>query len=300
MILRVRGDVIQIPDFVVQQIPFTSALSSSEEKDILDIDTISPRFFTLIVEYLKNGQKLSFLRSVLEREFDQENIKIYLKYLGMDDIYNKLYKYNPPNCNVITICVKGKEIDFPLSLLDRFPGIKKLVLDDSTQSTDLDGNKIIKYKDQMIFMGDMCPYFLKILIKGYHSAQYYDSIADKIKKRCDPSDVKIYFKSLEFDNAEIEKLFASHYTIKTKGELVRIPKCIIDYFPLLKAMFVDTMSNHIDNDTIPPEFLKIIIEGHQNAQLRGYIIGKIKKKFVKVEYDKYLNILGIGDVKKYL
>jgi hypothetical protein len=60
------------------------------------------------------------------------------------------------------------------------------------------------------------------------------------------------------------------------------------------------MSNHIDNDTIPPEFLKIIIEGHQNAQLRGYIIGKIKKKFVKVEYDKYLNILGIGDVKKYL
>jgi hypothetical protein len=56
---------------------------------------MSPRFLQLIVDHCKNDQKTSYLKTVLSNEFDDDVIKIYLKYLGMNIVYDEMYKPVP-------------------------------------------------------------------------------------------------------------------------------------------------------------------------------------------------------------
>ena len=52
----------------------------ANKNKIVEIDTVSPKFLKIIIEYLHNEQKISYLKLILESEFDEENIQKNLKY----------------------------------------------------------------------------------------------------------------------------------------------------------------------------------------------------------------------------
>lgn len=95
MKIKASGKLIIIPNNVVRQIPYLDALTLTSEgvkdKIIVVSETISPRFLKIIVNHIRNKQKSEFLKSLLEKEFEDEIIMEQLKYLGMKDMYNKLY-----------------------------------------------------------------------------------------------------------------------------------------------------------------------------------------------------------------
>src|SRR5438552_8395090 len=119
MILNIRGKRIEIPRYVATQIPFIDALKC-ESNEIIEVNTLSPRFLDIIIDYVRDEQKLSFLKTTLEREFDVENIQKYLKYLGMKETFDMLYENKQMSLIYCTICVncRGKLFDIPLIVID--------------------------------------------------------------------------------------------------------------------------------------------------------------------------------------
>jgi len=102
--LDVRGDLIDIPSYIVSKIDFFAALAEAKSSDdffavfteakssdVIKIDTISPKFLRYIIEYIKNQQSPSTLKTILSKEFAEEIIKENLKYLGMNNLHDRLY-----------------------------------------------------------------------------------------------------------------------------------------------------------------------------------------------------------------
>lgn len=97
--LNCRGDIIDVPKYCIKKIPLLDAIEESKFKETVTLDLISPRFLQLIVDYTKNDQKTEHLRKILTDEFDDDVIKIYLKYLGMNIVFDELYKPSIPPLN---------------------------------------------------------------------------------------------------------------------------------------------------------------------------------------------------------
>ena len=89
--LDVRGDLIDIPSYIVSKIDFFAALAEAKSSDVIKIDIISPKFLRYIIEYVKNQQSPSSLKTILLKEFAEEIIKENLKYLGMNTLHDRLY-----------------------------------------------------------------------------------------------------------------------------------------------------------------------------------------------------------------
>jgi hypothetical protein len=89
--LNVRGDLIEIPSYAISHIPFIKVLAETKSEDIIEIDVISPKFLNYIIEYIKNQQSPSFLKTILSKEFEKQTIEENLKYLAMDTLFNSFY-----------------------------------------------------------------------------------------------------------------------------------------------------------------------------------------------------------------
>jgi hypothetical protein len=89
--LNVRGDLIEIPSYAILHIPFIKILSETKSDDIIKIDAISPKFLNYILEYIKNQQQTSYLKTRLTIEFEEQTIKDNLMYLAMDKLLDKLF-----------------------------------------------------------------------------------------------------------------------------------------------------------------------------------------------------------------
>ena len=89
--LSCRDEIIDVPMYCIKKIPLLESIEESKSNEIVTLDSMSPRFLRLIVDYCKNDQKSAYLKKVLTDEFDDDIIKIYLKYLGMNIVFDELY-----------------------------------------------------------------------------------------------------------------------------------------------------------------------------------------------------------------
>src|SRR5579863_7682413 len=93
------GITIEIPISIAKQIPYIEALLSTEEatkcQTINISEEVSPKFLHLIVDFIRNKQKIDYLKTILKNEFDDEIIKRQLLYLGLNDLVDKIYDYCP-------------------------------------------------------------------------------------------------------------------------------------------------------------------------------------------------------------
>lgn len=100
MNLIIRGDQVQITEYVIEQIPFIKSLYLAMSKDrmvetdesqIIRINTLSPQIVSLIVEYFRNDTKLNVFKEMLNEQFDENCIKKHLQYLGLNELFNNMY-----------------------------------------------------------------------------------------------------------------------------------------------------------------------------------------------------------------
>ncbi len=114
MKIKSSGKLIIIPNNIARQIPYFEALiftsEGAKDKIIVVSETISPRFLKIIINHIRNKQKTEFLKSLLEREFEDETIKEQLKYLGMKDMFDKLYP-TPEHVSSINCNSRGGNFD---------------------------------------------------------------------------------------------------------------------------------------------------------------------------------------------
>ncbi len=81
-----------------------SAKLSNNSDKIIELDILSPKFFKYLIEYLKNEQRPSYFKSYLENEFEEETIKDWFAYLGMEYLMTKIYKKCPHTIKIPLIC----------------------------------------------------------------------------------------------------------------------------------------------------------------------------------------------------
>jgi len=94
MDIIVGGIIMTIPIYIVKKIPYLSILYSAKSDEMICLDR-SPKFLGIIIEFIRDQQSLDSLKTLLMKEFEDTVIKENLKYLGMDQLLNKLYDYSP-------------------------------------------------------------------------------------------------------------------------------------------------------------------------------------------------------------
>lgn len=107
MNLIVRGESINVPEYVIDRIPYikTYILSKNEVYDLenndsdqyqsLEIDSVSPKFISLLIQGIKNENKPSYMKTLFENYFEEEDIKKYLQFLQINDLHNLYYSEIP-------------------------------------------------------------------------------------------------------------------------------------------------------------------------------------------------------------
>jgi hypothetical protein len=95
MKLQVRGDVIEVSPYVIARVPLLTVLAEtkSEEpiKEPIELDSVSPKFLSYIIEFIKNQETTSSLKTALTKTFEEATIIESLKYLSMDKLLASLY-----------------------------------------------------------------------------------------------------------------------------------------------------------------------------------------------------------------
>ncbi len=87
----VRGTSFDIEEYVAKSIPFLKILFEQNTNDIIELNSISPCFLTLLIGHLINKKKVICLKKLLEEDFEKDDIVIFLKYLGMHELLDKIY-----------------------------------------------------------------------------------------------------------------------------------------------------------------------------------------------------------------
>lgn len=105
MNLIIRGDLISIPKYVIKKIPYFQSLNqaiscetmdenemeSNTEFNTIKIDVLSPELVILIIDFFRNDTKLSVFKANLTNKFDENCIKRHLQYLGLDELFKKIF-----------------------------------------------------------------------------------------------------------------------------------------------------------------------------------------------------------------
>jgi len=94
MRLKVRDEIVNVPEYVIDKIPLIQALKETESDQIIELKEISPSFLKHIIQFVNNQQKPIYLKNILDDEFEEQVIKEFLGYLGMDQLIIEFYK--PP------------------------------------------------------------------------------------------------------------------------------------------------------------------------------------------------------------
>lgn len=101
MEICVRDELIKVPGYVLKKIPFLRTLNFAIQSDkipkttmnenTLTIDSLSPRFLKIIIDYSKNDYGNDLLVRLLYGQFSNDIIKQNLGYLCLEELYNNLY-----------------------------------------------------------------------------------------------------------------------------------------------------------------------------------------------------------------
>jgi hypothetical protein len=90
----IGGKNMSIPIYIAKNIPFfENLISTGSIKDIYLEQ--SPKFLEVIVEFMRNHERIDYLKDTLTKNFDEKCIKNSLKYYGLDELLNKMYNYSP-------------------------------------------------------------------------------------------------------------------------------------------------------------------------------------------------------------
>jgi hypothetical protein len=92
MRLKVRDEIVIVPEYVIDKIPLIQALKETESDQIIELKEISPRFLKHIIQFVNNQQKSKYLKKILDDEYEEQVIKEFLGYLGMDQLITEFYK----------------------------------------------------------------------------------------------------------------------------------------------------------------------------------------------------------------
>lgn len=120
MNLSVRGQKINIPEYVIDLIPkirsYRISLNDSNQYTGLEIndsnqytsleindlkskspviDEVSPKFLSLLIQGIKNDNKPSYMKKIFDDNFEERDIKKYLEFLQMYDLVNQYYPIVP-------------------------------------------------------------------------------------------------------------------------------------------------------------------------------------------------------------
>lgn len=88
--LDIMGEKIKILKAIGIKIPFIESLIDTKSKFPVIINTVSPDFFRILIDFLKNSRTVENFKTKIE-EFDKEKVEIWLKYLGMDKLHKQIY-----------------------------------------------------------------------------------------------------------------------------------------------------------------------------------------------------------------
>jgi hypothetical protein len=89
--IMTRGDLIQIPDFVIKKIPFIEERMKDVEKNhILNMDEIPPKFMKLLVIFINNDLAPDYMRYQFYNMYAPKIIMHHLQYIGMTDLIKQM------------------------------------------------------------------------------------------------------------------------------------------------------------------------------------------------------------------
>jgi hypothetical protein len=93
--LNVRGIPFTINTYIIDSVPLFGTLFGTLFKtgsnEVIKLNKISPNFLTHLINFYTMDQKYIEFKKILDREFENEHIKSYISYLGIDGLYEKLY-----------------------------------------------------------------------------------------------------------------------------------------------------------------------------------------------------------------
>ena len=89
--LKIRDVIIEVSEYISKCIPFFHILFSEKTDLIVEVNEVAPNFVNHLIDFFRNQKKIDDLKKKLESEFDTTDCKLFLKYLGMNDLYKKLY-----------------------------------------------------------------------------------------------------------------------------------------------------------------------------------------------------------------
>jgi len=200
------GDIFKVPMCCIKRIPLLGAIAEEHPDQTIEIDEVSPDFFVLLVDFLKNRNETKFLESI--KIFRKEDVDYWAKYLCIDDFFwndapkskiaNKTNDIPKPNYIGNKLVVvdaeytkilgnKGQPIVFILNNGDRVSSIDKFntIVPISGQKYNIDGRDgiFIKKKDLFIPLRDTVfdndQYYISLinaaahkLINNHHLIEY--------------------------------------------------------------------------------------------------------------------------------
>ena len=88
--LNVSGELIEIPEYKGNQIPFIKNLNDTDPTEILELKTIESSFMKHLIENI-DEEKWEYLKTILDQEFNDSEIMNYLQYLGLEQMFDKYY-----------------------------------------------------------------------------------------------------------------------------------------------------------------------------------------------------------------
>ena len=129
LMLDVMGEQINVLKTVAKKIPFLDNVLETKTNDPVIIDLVSPEFFKILVEFIKNDKQLDDFKTNICC-FKEDSVDKWLKYLGMDELHKLIF-----GCRYIN---KKLVIEDSLLLLDsRFQADKSFCV-----FTMCDGNHV--------------------------------------------------------------------------------------------------------------------------------------------------------------
>ena len=124
IVINIRGEIIEISSYVINKIPYIKTkidqmdgidkMDGISEINLEDISNVSPKFFKLLINFLKNEQKPIFMKKIFDKYFDKDVIKSYLHFLQMDSLNFMLHDKCPSEkINNMTVI---NSLDTPLNM----------------------------------------------------------------------------------------------------------------------------------------------------------------------------------------
>jgi len=88
--LMIRGDFVQIPEYVIKKIPYIQEKMQVEKNHIINIDEIPPGFMKLLVTFINNDLSPLYMSKIFHKIYDSNTIIHHLQCIKMLDLIKQM------------------------------------------------------------------------------------------------------------------------------------------------------------------------------------------------------------------